>query len=224
MWKKGKLLKMSNFTFFHNVFYATCILTLYSINTHFKLFKQTTFENIVGKEEIARHEQVLLFPQCFLLDQNSISPFGNIYDIISLFAAELEEPKIDMWGKGLKSFNSNIQIVVCSFFEFGTVSKWCVRKRVKTSWRQIEVLGIDFLVSIFFKSHFYQINMSLSFVSIMLFWVLTQKKKITWKNSNIMIGILLHDSLLHTNPIQHFLRLFPYRILCKFLILIKTEL
>ena len=30
-----------------------------------------------------------------------ISPFVNIFDIISLFAAELEEPKIGMWGKGL---------------------------------------------------------------------------------------------------------------------------
>ena len=53
------------------------------------------------KEEIARNEQFLLFPQCFLLDQKIVPPFVNIYDIISLFAAELEEPKIGMWGKGL---------------------------------------------------------------------------------------------------------------------------
>ena len=26
----------------------------------------------------------------------------------------------------LKSFNSNISFVVCSFFEFGTISKWCI--------------------------------------------------------------------------------------------------
>ena len=57
---------------------------------------QTGFENIVGKEEIARHEQFLLFPQCFLLNQKILSPFVNIYDIISLFAAEFEEPKIGM--------------------------------------------------------------------------------------------------------------------------------
>ena len=31
-----------------------------------------------------------------------VSPFVNIYDIISLFAADLEEPEIGMWGKGLK--------------------------------------------------------------------------------------------------------------------------
>ena len=56
--------------------------------------QQTAFENIVGKEEIARNEQFLLFPQCFLLNQKILSPLVNIFDIISLFAAELEEPKI----------------------------------------------------------------------------------------------------------------------------------
>ena len=55
---KVKLLKMSNFTFFHKVFYAICIL---------------------------------------------------------------------------KSFNSHISDVVCCFFEFGTVSKWCIRVRVKSA-------------------------------------------------------------------------------------------
>ena len=46
------------------------------------------------KGEIARNEQFLLFPQFFLLNQNIVSPFVLIFDIISLFAAELEEPKI----------------------------------------------------------------------------------------------------------------------------------
>ena len=58
--------------------------------------KQTAFENIVGKEEIARNERFLLFPQCFLLNQKIVSPFVKMFDIISLFAAELEEPKIGM--------------------------------------------------------------------------------------------------------------------------------
>ena len=56
LWKKLKLLKMSNFTFFHNVFYAISIL---------------------------------------------------------------------------KSFNSHVSVVVCSFFDFGTVSKWCIKEWVK---------------------------------------------------------------------------------------------
>ena len=58
--------------------------------------QQTAFENIVGKEEIARNEQFLLFPQCFLLNQKTVSPFLNIYDIVCLFTAELEDPKIGM--------------------------------------------------------------------------------------------------------------------------------
>ena len=58
--------------------------------------QQRAFEDIVGKEEIARYEQFLLFPQCFLLNQKIVSPFVNIFNIISLFAAELVEPKIGM--------------------------------------------------------------------------------------------------------------------------------
>ena len=54
--------------------------------------QQTAFENIVGQEEIARKKHFLLLPKCFLLGQVIVSPFVNIYDIISLFAAELEKP------------------------------------------------------------------------------------------------------------------------------------
>ena len=61
-----------------------------------------TFENIVGKGEIARNEQFLLFPQCFQLDKITVSPFVHIFDIINLFAIELEDPKIGISGKGLK--------------------------------------------------------------------------------------------------------------------------
>ena len=62
--------------------------------------KQTAFEKIMGKEEIARNKQFLLFPQCFLSNQKIVSPFVNIYDI-SIFAAELEELIIGISGKGL---------------------------------------------------------------------------------------------------------------------------
>ena len=88
------------------LFSATDI-TLYSINTHLNpsnnrhLLKKTLW----GKEEIARNEQFLLFPQCFLLNQKIVSPFVNIYDIISLFAAELQEPKLGMCGKGLIKYS-----------------------------------------------------------------------------------------------------------------------
>ena len=66
---------------------------------------KTAFENILGKEEIARNEQFLLFPQLFLLSQIIVSPFVHIFDIISLFTAELEDPKIGISGKGLSLLN-----------------------------------------------------------------------------------------------------------------------
>ena len=54
----------------------------------------------MGKEEIAYNEQFLLFLQSFLLNQKIVSPFVNIYDIISLFAAESEEQKVKRDVKG----------------------------------------------------------------------------------------------------------------------------
>ena len=58
--------------------------------------QHSTFENIVGKEEIACNEQFLLFPQCFLLSQIIVPHLLDVptVNIIFLFAAELEEPKI----------------------------------------------------------------------------------------------------------------------------------
>ena len=64
--------------------------------------QQTAFENIVGEEGIAHYEQFLLFQRCFLLNQKIACPFINIFDIISLFAAELEEPKIGISDKRLR--------------------------------------------------------------------------------------------------------------------------
>ena len=48
----------------------------------------------MGKKEIAHGKQFLLFPQCFLIIQITVSPFVHIFDMISLFAGEMEEPKI----------------------------------------------------------------------------------------------------------------------------------
>ena len=60
------------------------------------LEQPTAFENIEGKGEIARCEQFLPFPQYFLLNQITVSPFVHISYIIYLFAAEFEEPKIGL--------------------------------------------------------------------------------------------------------------------------------
>ena len=53
------------------------------------------------EEKSFKNEQFHLFPQCFLC---------NLY---------------------LKNFNSHISFVVCSCFEFGTISKWCIRNGLK---------------------------------------------------------------------------------------------
>ena len=63
--------------------------------------QQAAFENIVGKGEIARNQQFLLFPQCFLLTQIIVYPLVHFFDMISLFAAESEEPEIGISDKGL---------------------------------------------------------------------------------------------------------------------------
>ena len=82
------------------------IVTLYSRYSVWHINTRQLLKKIVGKGEIAGNEQFLLFPpQCFLLDQIIVSPFVDIFDIISLFAAELEDPKIGIWGKGLIAIN-----------------------------------------------------------------------------------------------------------------------
>ena len=68
----------------------------------------TAFENIVGKGEIARNEQFLLFPECFLQLDNCIliSPY---FDIKSLFAAESEEPKNwHVWQRVKRHFGRGV--------------------------------------------------------------------------------------------------------------------
>ena len=55
----------------------------------------------MGKGEIARNEQFLLFQQFFPLIQIIVSPLIHVFAIIFLFAAELEKPKIGLSGKGL---------------------------------------------------------------------------------------------------------------------------
>ena len=58
--------------------------------------QQTAFENIVGKEEIARNEQFLLFPQCFLLNQ-IIVPHLSIF-LTSYFYLLLKWIGLLYWG------------------------------------------------------------------------------------------------------------------------------
>ena len=56
---------------------------------------QTTNFRLFQTESICRR-QFQNFSQCFLINQIIIYPFVHIFDIISLLAAELEEPKIGL--------------------------------------------------------------------------------------------------------------------------------
>ena len=78
---KGKMLVTSIFSFSH-VSKSHLCQGLISFTPYILILthkKQRVFENIVGKGEIARKEQFLLFPQCFLLYQVTVSPFDHIF-------------------------------------------------------------------------------------------------------------------------------------------------
>ena len=90
--------------------------------------QQTALENIEGKGEITRKEQFLLFPQCFLCNQIIVPPFVHVFDIISLFTAEIEKHIIGRSGKGLtKNYklnnrNPKVPFVMPCFSRFDTVA------------------------------------------------------------------------------------------------------
>ena len=66
------------------------------------------FENTVGKGEIARNEQFLLFPQCFLPIWNNFLPFSSNLKLSSANSFSLEESKICRLVMG--------QPVLCTIF------------------------------------------------------------------------------------------------------------
>ena len=64
---------------------------------------QTAFENIVEKEEIARCEQFLVFPQCFLLNQIILLKFRTyfLHHIFISCRLNHEDVKLgNLWRRG----------------------------------------------------------------------------------------------------------------------------
>ena len=51
--------------------------------------EQTAFENIMEKEEIARNEQFLLFPQYLSTQSANCTPFVHIFDIIFFISCRI---------------------------------------------------------------------------------------------------------------------------------------
>ena len=101
---------------------SSCFNLLLHIYSSSHINKRLLLKTLWGKEEVARSEQFLLFPQCFLLGQIIVSPFVHISAIISLFAAELEQLKIGIRGKKLKADPTGciLMTVVQTCFENNT--------------------------------------------------------------------------------------------------------
>ena len=113
MWKKVKLLKMSNFTFFHNVFFAICILK--SFNSHISVVVFIFFEfGMVSKW--CNREWVKSLPDNKLLDLSESKACDKVnvpYQKLKLFL-KWEE---NVAGKGDE--------LVTSIFSFShTIFNW----------------------------------------------------------------------------------------------------
>ena len=66
----------------------------------FMCLQEMSFENTVGKGEIAHEEQFLLLPKCFLPFWRTL-PFSSNLKLSSANSLSLEESKICCLGKGL---------------------------------------------------------------------------------------------------------------------------
>ena len=95
LWKKVKLLKMSNFTFSHNIFYATCILKSFNPFPNkpwfLRVYRTSPLKTLWEEEK-------LLVTSNFSFSHGVFYPFGELSAIFIKF-----------------------EIVVCKFFEFGRV-------------------------------------------------------------------------------------------------------
>ena len=138
MWKKVKLLKMSNFTFFHIVFYAICILK--SFNSHISVVVRKFFQfGMASKWCIREWINQMLFmvnslPNDKILDMTKLKAFTdnkiNVAQImISVFdrVENIVEKRRKCW---LTAFSPFTTMFSKGFFH-GVVKSWVVWLRVK---------------------------------------------------------------------------------------------
>ena len=78
----------------HSASALVCLfkLTLYSIDTHFNTSTTNSFWKHCGKRRNCLYHAVSPFPTVFSTQSDNCVPYVHIFDIISLFAAVLEEP------------------------------------------------------------------------------------------------------------------------------------
>ena len=75
-------------------------LTLSQTSPGFTCLQYKSFENTAGKGEIARNEQFLLFPLCFLPISKNFLPLASHLKLSSANPLKLEGSKICCLGKG----------------------------------------------------------------------------------------------------------------------------
>ena len=105
MWEKRKLLVKSNFcfpTFFSISMYCKHVNLFPNKPWFFTCLLQKPFENTLGKGEIARNKQFLLFPQCFYLLEKLSAIFIKSKIVVSQ-CFEFGRVKKLSFGKGLKT-------------------------------------------------------------------------------------------------------------------------
>ena len=123
---------MGNFTFFHNVFYAICILNFFSPFQNKPWLLRVCSTNPL---KTLQEKGKLHVTSNFSFSHSVFYLFG---DLTAIFVKlEIVFCKLSVW-KSLKlviweRVNSHISVVVCSCFEFGTFLEWCIRKWVKLS-------------------------------------------------------------------------------------------
>ena len=74
--------------------------TLSQTSPSFYVLQYKSFENTVGKGEIAGNEHFLLFPQCFSICLENFQSFSLNLELSSAHSFTLEESKVCRLGKG----------------------------------------------------------------------------------------------------------------------------
>ena len=151
--EKVEMAQNDNFTFFYNVFYAVCTLksfishisdvvwsffefgtdskscignglTHFQIMTPFDAPGKQAFWKHVGKGEIARNEQFLLFPQCFLPVWIAFYLFRQIWNCCLQTLSVLKSLKLSS-GNGLTKLLWVLARVHNKAFENIVIEDYC---------------------------------------------------------------------------------------------------
>ena len=127
-WKKVKLLKMSNFTFFHNVFFAICIFKSFNPFPNKPWFLRVCSTSLL---KTLWEKEKLLITSNFSFSHSVFYPPWKLSAIFIKFKIVICK-RLPVW-KSLKfvvweRVKHLISVVICSFFEVRRVSKWRIRE------------------------------------------------------------------------------------------------